>query len=181
MNWLIKNFLRGVVIVVPIALTIYLIYEAFVRIDRLLSLKTPGLGIAITFGGCVLLGAVASNFIVRKFLQLTETVFRRAPLVRLVYASLRDLLEAFVGDKKRFDQAVAVSIGGDGLRTLGFVTQNDLGFLGLPGDVAVYLPFSYSVAGTLLVVPASRVTKLEADSASVMALIVSGGVSRAGS
>lgn len=181
MNWLIKNFLRGVVIVVPIALTIYLIYEAFVRIDRLLNLKTPGLGIAITFGGCVLLGAVASNFIVRKFLQLTETLFRRAPLVRLVYASLRDLLEAFVGDKKRFDQAVAVSIGSDGLRTLGFVTQNDLAFLGLPGDVAVYLPFSYSVAGTLLVVPADRVTKLAADSASVMALIVSGGVSRAGS
>ena len=82
MNWLIKNFLRGVVIVVPIALTIYLIYEAFVRIDRLLNLKTPGLGIAITFGGCVLLGAVASNFVVRKFLQLTEALFRRAPLVR---------------------------------------------------------------------------------------------------
>lgn len=178
MNWLIKNFLRGLVIVVPIALTIYLIYEAFVRIDRLLDLKTPGLGIVVTFGGCVVIGALASNFVVRKFLQLTETVFRRAPLVRLVYASLRDLLEAFVGDKKRFDQPVAVAIG-EGVRTLGFVTQNDLGFLGLPGEVAVYFPFSYSMAGSLLVVPAARVTRLEADSASVMALIVSGGVSRA--
>ncbi len=177
MNWLIKNFLRGLVIVVPIALTLYLIYEAFVRIDRLLDLKTPGLGIAVTFGGCVLLGAIASNFVVKKFLQLTETIFRRAPLVRLIYSSLRDLLEAFVGDKKRFDQPVAVSIGAE-LRTLGFVTQADLGFLGLPGEVAVYVPFSYSVAGSLLVVPAARVTKLDADSASVMALIVSGGVSR---
>src|SRR5258708_34641619 len=175
MNWLIKNFLRGVVIVAPIALTIYLIDEAVVRIDRLLELKTPGLGIALTFGGCVVIGALASNFIVRKFLPLTETLFRRAPLVRLVYASRRDLLEAFVGDKKRFDQPVAVSIGDDGLRTLGFVTQNDLGFLGLPDDVAVYFPFSYSVAGTLLIVPAARVTKLDAVSASVMALIVSGG------
>jgi len=177
MNWLIKNFLRGLVIVVPIALTLYLIYEAFVRIDRLLDLKTPGLGIAVTFGGCVLLGAIASNFVVKKFLQLTETIFRRAPLVRLIYASLRDLLEAFVGDKKRFDQPVAVSVGAD-LRTLGFVTQADLTFLGLPGDVAVYVPFSYSMAGSLLIVPAARVTKLDADSASVMALIVSGGVSR---
>src|ERR1700682_14995 len=110
MNWLIKNFLRGVVIVVPIALTVYLMYEAFVRIDRLLDLKTPGLGIAITFGGCILIGALASSFVVRKFRQLPEPVFRRAPLVRLIYVSLRDLLEAFVGDKKRFDQPVAVSI-----------------------------------------------------------------------
>src|SRR5437762_3028168 len=114
MNWLIKNFLRGLVIVVPIALTIYLIYEAFVRIDRLLDLKTPGLGIVVTFGGCVVIGALASNFIVRKFLQVTETVFRRAPLVRLIYASVRDLLEAFVGDKKRFNQPVAVAVG-DGM------------------------------------------------------------------
>jgi uncharacterized membrane protein len=178
MNWLIKNFLRGVVIVVPIALTVYLIYEAFVRIDRLLALKIPGLGFAVTIGGCIVIGALASNFVVRKFLQLTEALFRRAPLVRLVYSSLRDLLEAFVGDKKRFDQPVAVALV-DGVRTLGFVTQGDLGFLGLPGEVAVYFPFSYSVAGSLLVVPAARVMKLEADSAAVMALIVSGGVSRA--
>jgi uncharacterized membrane protein len=177
MNWLIKNFLRGLVIVVPIALTLYLIYEAILRIDRLLDLKVPGLGIAVTFVGCVLLGAVASNFVVRKFLQGTEALFRRAPLVRLVYVSLRDLLEAFVGDKKRFDRPVAVSITGD-VRTLGFVTQSDLGFLGLPGEVAVYLPFSYSMAGSLLVVPAHRVTPLTAESSSVMALIVSGGVSR---
>lgn len=180
MNWLIKNFLRGVVIVVPIALTIYLIYEAVMRIDRLLELKTPGLGILVTFGGCVVIGALASNFIVKKFLGLTEAVFRRAPLVRLVYTSLRDLLEAFVGDKKRFDQPVAVGLT-DGVRTLGFVTQGDLGFIGLPGEVAVYFPFSYSMAGSLLVVPAARVMKLEADSASVMALIVSGGVSRGSS
>jgi uncharacterized membrane protein len=176
MNWLIKNFLRGLVIVVPIALTVYLIYEAFVRIDRLLDLKTPGLGIVVTFGGCVVIGAIASNFFVRKFLGLTEAIFRRAPLVRLIYTSLRDLLEAFVGDKKRFDQPVAVTLTGE-LRTLGFVTQGDLTALGLPGDVAVYVPFSYSMAGSLVVVPAGQVTRLNADSASVMALIVSGGVS----
>ena len=83
------------------------------------------LGIAVTFGGCVLIGALASNFAVKKFLQLTEAVFRRAPIVRLVYAALRDLLEAFVGDKKRFDQPVSVAITGD-VHALGFVTQQVL-------------------------------------------------------
>jgi uncharacterized membrane protein len=177
MNWIVKNFLRGLIIVVPIALTLYLLYEAFVRIDRLLSLKTPGLGFAITIVMIIALGALASNFVVRKFVELTDAVFTRAPLVRLIYASIRDLLEAFVGDQKRFNQPVAVSLAGE-LRALGFVTQDDLSFLSLPGEVAVYLPFSYSVAGTLVVVPRARVQRLAVDSASMMALVVSGGVSR---
>lgn len=177
MNWLIKNFLRGLIIVVPIALTIYILYQAFVRIDQLLRLPTPGAGFLITIAGTILIGALASNFVVRGVLRLTEAVFTRAPLVRLIYASVRDLLEAFVGDKKRFDQPVAVGLTG-GLRTLGFVTQHDLSFLGLPGEVAVYLPFSYSVAGMVVIVPAASVERLAIDSASVMALIVSGGVSR---
>jgi Uncharacterized conserved protein len=177
MNWLVKNFLRGLVIVVPIALTLYLLYEAFTWIDRLLNLKTPGAGFAITVIAVIVIGALASNLFVRKFLRLTETVFTRAPLVRLVYASIRDLLEAFVGDKKRFDQPVAVTIT-EGVRTLGFVTQDDLGFLAMDGQVAVYLPFSYSMSGTLVIVARARVERLAVDSASVMALVVSGGVSR---
>ncbi len=177
MNWLIKNFLRGLVIVVPIALTIYLFYEGFIRIDRLLNVPIPGVGFVVMVVLLILIGALASNFFVRKFLQLTELLFTRAPLVRLIYASIRDLLEAFVGDKKRFNRPVAVSLV-DGVRTLGFVTQDDLSFLGLSGQVAVYLPFSYSMAGSLVIVPTARVEPLTIDSASIMALVVSGGVSR---
>jgi len=177
MNWLIKNFLRGLVIVVPIALTLYLLYEAFVRIDRLLNLPTPGAGFAIMIVAIIAIGAVASNFFVRKFLQLADLIFTRAPIVRLIYAAIRDLLEAFVGDQKRFNQPVAVSLM-DGVRTIGFMTQEDLGFLSMPGHVAVYLPFSYSMAGGLVVVPGSRIERLPIDSAAVMALVISGGVSR---
>lgn len=177
MNWIVKNFLRGLVIVVPIALTIYLIYEAFTRIDRLLDLKTPGLGFAVTIVGVVAIGALASNFVGRELLRMAEAVFTRMPLVRLIYSSIRDLLEAFVGDKKRFNQPVAVSITDD-VRTVGFVTQEDLNFLSMPGDVAVYLPFSYSMAGSLIVVPRARIQRLGIDSASAMAFVVSGGVSR---
>lgn len=178
MNWLIKNFLRGLVIVVPIALTIYIVYEVFIRIDRLLPYHLPpGVGFLALIAAIVLLGAIASNFVVRRFLRLTDAIFTRAPLVRLIYASLKDLLEAFVGDKKRFDRPVTVALSDD-VRTLGFMTQDDLAFLSLPGEVAVYMPFSYSMSGCVVVVPKSRVAPIAADSASVMALIVSGGVSR---
>jgi len=177
MNWIVKNFLRGLVILVPIVLTGYLFYEAFVRIDRLLDMSVPGLGFLVTFLIVLLTGVLASNFFVREFFALTEWVFRKAPFVRIVYASIKDLLEAFVGDKKRFDRPVAVAISSS-VRTLGFVTQDDLAFISMPGFVAVYLPFCYSVAGSLIVVSSSQVEQLEADSAQVMALIVSGGVSR---
>ncbi|MGZ7041604.1 MAG: DUF502 domain-containing protein [Thermoanaerobaculia bacterium] len=180
MNWIVKNFLRGLIIVVPIAVSLYVVYRAFVAADALLPMRIPGLGIVIVFAGIVVMGAIASNFVIGKLLQVTELVFTRAPLVRIIYAAIRDLLEAFVGDKKRFDRPVAVSLTGSGdLMTLGFVTQDDLTFLSLPGHVAVYLPFSYSMAGSVIVVPAARVRPLPSDSASVMALIVSGGVSRA--
>jgi uncharacterized membrane protein len=180
MNWIIKNFLRGLIIVVPIAVTVYVVCRAFIAADALLPMRIPGLGLAIVVTSIVVIGALARNFVVGKLLRLTEAVFTRAPLVRIIYAAIRDLLEAFVGDKKGFDRPVAVSLTESGdLMTLGFVTQDDLTFLSLPGRVAVYLPFSYSVAGSVIVVPASRVRPLPSDSASVMALIVSGGVSRA--
>jgi uncharacterized membrane protein len=179
MNWLLKNFLRGLVIVVPFAVTIYILYESFVRLDRLLAMPFPGLGLLILLVATVLIGALAGNFVGRNLLRLTEAVFTRAPIVRIIYAAIKDLLEAFVGDKKRFDKPVAVSLtAAADVRALGFVTQDDLAFLSLPGDVAVYLPFSYSIAGALVIVPRARVERLDADSASIMALVVSGGVSR---
>ena len=92
MNWIVKNFLRGLVIVVPIALTIYLIYTAFIKIDRLLNLPWPGVGLLVIVVAMIGIGALASNFFIRKFLQLTDALFNRAPLVRLIYASIRDLL-----------------------------------------------------------------------------------------
>jgi uncharacterized membrane protein len=181
MNWLIKNFLRGLVIVVPIAITIYVVVEAFIWVDRLLALRTPGLGFAITVAVIIAVGVLASNIVGRTLLRLTETIFTRAPIVRIVYASVKDLLEAFVGDKKRFDKPVAVALTADGaVKSFGFVTQEELDFLAMPGHVAVYLPFSYSMAGGLVVVPRERVERVDADSASMMALVVSGGVSRVG-
>ncbi len=179
MNWLLKNFLRGLVIVVPIALTIYVFYQTFMAIDRLLHLETPGLGVAIIIIGVILIGALASNFVIRRVLHLTETVFTRAPLVRIIYSAIKDLLEAFVGNKRRFDRPVTVSLSESGdVRFFGFVTREDLADFALPGHVAVYLPFSYTWDGSLVVVPRARVQPLQADSASIMALVVSGGVSR---
>jgi len=177
MNWLIKNFLRGLVIVVPIALTVYLLYQTFLRLDQLLQVKTPGLGLVILLGAIIAIGALAGNFVGRRLFALTETLFTKAPIIRIVYSAIKDLLEAFVGNKRRFDRPVAIAVS-EGVRAFGFITRDDLTALGMPGDVAVYIPFSYTWDGCLLVVARERVTPIEADSSSVLSLVVSGGVSR---
>ncbi len=177
MNWIIKNFLRGLVIVVPFAVTIYLLYQTFVTLDRLLKLEYPGLGVAVLVLATIVIGALASNFLGRRLFGLTEKLFTKAPIVRIIYAAIKDLLEAFVGNKRRFDRPVSVQVSAD-VKVFGFITRDDLGTLGAAGEVAVYVPFSYTWDGCLLVVPKARVTAIEADSASIMALVVSGGVSR---
>ena len=177
MNWIIKNFLRGLVIVVPFAVTIYLLYQTFVTLDRLLKLEYPGLGVAVLVLATIVIGALASNFLGRRLFGLTEKLFTKAPIVRIIYSAIKDLLEAFVGNKRRFDRPVSVQVSAD-VKVFGFITRDDLGTLGAAGEVAVYVPFSYTWDGCLLVVPKARVTAIEADSASIMALVVSGGVSR---
>lgn len=182
MNWLVKNFLRGLVIIVPVAATLWVLYRAFDIVDNLLGpsilgYRAPGLGLGVILAVTILVGALASNYVGHTLVRLMDSLFARAPLVRIIYGAFKDLLEAFVGDKKRFNHPVAVAVG-ESATTLGFVTQDDLTFLSMSDRVAVYLPFSYSMAGILLIVPASRVTPLDNDSASIMALIVSGGVSR---
>lgn len=176
MNWLIKNFLRGLVIVVPIALTVYLLYQSFQAIDQLLDLPVPGMGLGILIAALVAIGALAGNFVGREVLRVTETIFTKAPIVRIVYGAIRDLLEAFVGKKRRFDRAVTLKVT-EHVTVFGFITRDDLASLALPGQVAVYVPFSYTWDGCLLVVPRERVVPVEADSANIMALVMSGGVS----
>lgn len=177
MNWLIKNFLRGLVIVVPIAVTVYLLYQAFVTLDQLLEMRYTGMGVAVLVTATIAIGALASNFLGRRLFGLAETLFTKAPIVRIIYAAIKDLLEAFVGNKRRFDRPVTVRVGEE-VKMFGFITQDDLGALASPGDVAVYVPFSYTWDGCLMIVPRERVQPIAADSASVLALVVSGGVSR---
>lgn len=181
MRALVNYFLRGVAVVAPLAVTGYVCWRLFVAVDSWLGLPVPGAGFALTILGFVLVGFLASTFLARGLFGLVERVLTRLPFVRLLYGSTKDLLNAFVGEQRRFDRPVIVALYPDaGGEAMGFVTQSALEHLGLGGRVAVYLPFSYSVAGHVLLFPADRVRPVAADSADVMAFLVSGGVTRVG-
>ena len=178
MKQLFKYFLRGLVLVAPIGITLYICYVAFVAIDRLLPTPIPGAGFVITIAAVTLFGFLASNLLARSVLSIVERLLERLPFVRLLYSSTRDLLNAFVGEKRRFDKPVLVSLEpGGNVKAFGFLTQESLELIGMPGHAAVYLPQSYNFAGQVLVVPKIQITMLAAASSDVMAFIVSGGVS----
>jgi uncharacterized membrane protein len=89
------------------------------------------------------------------------------------------MLNAFVGEKKRFDKPVLVSITSDkAVKVLAFLTSESLASLGIADSVTVYMPQSYGLAGHILVVPSDRVERIDADAAEVMAFIISGGVTQ---
>ncbi len=173
-----QYFLQGLLFLIPLFATVYVIYWIFVKIDRILKLPVPGLGFVATVVFITLIGFVASNFLTRNIVHLVDRIFARLPLVKMIYSAIKDLVNAFVGDKKSFNRPVQVVVDREqNLRVLGFATRESLESLGMENSMAVYLPQSYNFAGNLIIVDKNEVIPLAADPGEVMKLIVSGGVS----
>lgn len=175
MNRVVRYFFQGLIVLVPIAVTAYVLTATFTAIDGWLDLPVPGLGVVAAVAGVVAIGFLTSLFLVRPLVRAFDALLDRLPLIKLIYGSVRDLLSAVVGEEKRFDRPVLVRVG-DGVELIGFVTRDSLDELGAPGRVAVYVPQAYNFAGQLLVVAADRVMPLEASGADAMTLAVSAGV-----
>jgi uncharacterized membrane protein len=173
-----RYFLRGSLVLVPLAATIYIVFMILRTIDQILPIGVPGLGFVLTIGLIVLVGFLTSNVLGRTIFDAAERALTKLPFVKLVYSSIRDLIGAFVGDRKSFDKPVIVTLAlGSGVKALGFVTRDGLERIGFSDHVAVYLPQSYNFAGNLVVVPRAQVEPLDVDTADLMTFIVSGGVS----
>lgn len=188
-------FLQGLLYVVPVVVTVYVVVTVVGYVDDIIR-SLPyfshysngeygliGWGVAILVVLICIAGWIMPILLSTPIAGLMHRVLNSTPLVGIVYSSVRDLMSAFVGKKKKFGQPVMVSMDDVGIvHRLGFVTQDDMGKLA--GDVAngmvsVYLPSSYGLLGDLIVVPRSKVKPIDANSADVMKFVVSGGVSKA--
>ncbi len=186
MRTIVKYFLRGLLICVPILVTVFILLWAFTSLDKLFSkllpfIRVPGLGLLlgllVTIGGIFLIGLFASNFVGKKLFGIVEKVFTKLPLVKLLYGSIKDIVEAFAGEEKKFDKPVIASLGAGGAKVMGFITSQTMENIGLTDYVAVYLPQSYNFAGNVLLFKKDSVQTLDIDSSKAMSFIVSGGVS----
>ncbi len=193
MNRLLKYLLQGILLVVPLAITVVVIIKILSWIDNIipdnfipLTLPVvgetsvgsiPGIGILTLLLSLTVLGFLGNTFIAEPFMNYFKKALNRAPLIKVIYTSVKDLLGAFVGKEKKFTHPVMVKMEGDNLYRLGFITQENLEKLGLGKEfTAVYFPHSYAFSGNLFIVETKNIKVLDAKSADVMKFIVSGGV-----
>lgn len=177
MKLLLKYFFEGLLFLVPMAVTVYIVTWIFSTVDGLIPAPIPGVGFFLTLLIIICIGFLASNVFTKSFLNLIEKIFAKVPLVKLLYSTVKDLIGAFVGDKKSFDKPVIVTLFPQGTaKAIGFITKESLEPFGLNDHVAVYFPQSYNFAGNLLIFPKEQITPLDKDSSEVMAFIVSAGV-----
>ncbi len=180
-------FVQGLIITVPVAITGYVLYKMVALIGSFVSLFgtivspfiDPFIVIIIALLLIFLMGLLGSSIILRPLFSLFDHALEHTPVVKTIYTSIKDLLSAFVGSKKRFNKPVLVTINKENnIQQLGFITQEDLSELKIAkGTMAVYVPLSYSFSGNLLIVPVDHITFVDASSHEVMKFIVSGGVS----
>ncbi|WP_462266049.1 DUF502 domain-containing protein [Mucilaginibacter sp.] len=188
---LIRYFVKGLLVVVPLGVAFFLIYWAVAGIDNALNISTilwvnpktgkpvyiPGLGIFSVLLVILISGILLTNVVTDPIKGWFNRWLNRLPLFKFLYSSVKDLTEAFVGEEKKFNEPVLVQVNEFGLKKIGFLTQKDLSSLGLPGEVAVYFPYSYSFAGQVVIVSADKITHLNKNAAEVMKFVISGGVS----
>jgi len=193
---LLKYFLQGLVILAPIIITAWAVFSLFNYIDNILPnfihtlfpvfykpdaegniQKIPGLGFVIIVVIIVLTGWISSSFIVGKVVEFLDHILERTPVIRFIYTAVKDFLEAFAGEKRKFDKPVLVSVDAADVWRMGFMTQDNGGRFGLQDHVVVYVPHSYAVSGIVYVVPIEKVKLLTGiSSTEAMKFALGGGV-----
>ena len=175
---LLNYFFQGLIILAPITITVYILYVILKFVDELIPINIPGIGILIVLFGVTFTGFLASTFIGRPVIAYFNKLLNKAHLLKTVINSIKDLLGAFVGKKKKFNEPVLVMMNKESnIEQMGFVTCKDLTMVGIPGNkIAVYIPFSFTFTGYMFVVPSENITPLKASSMDAIKFIISGGV-----
>ncbi len=184
-NKFIKYFLQGLILCIPLGLTIIVFVQIFNFFGNLFlffaftdsNFLNSLISISIFLAFVTLLGVLASSYLFQKLFEVLELKLENAPLIRHIYSPIKDFMNAFVGNKKKFTKPVLVLTNPQAnIQEIGFITQDDLSELKIKDRCAVYLPYSYSFSGRMVVVPKEQITFLEIDGSDAMKFIISGGV-----
>ena len=173
MNTLGKLFLKGLAVVIPITLTLAILWWMAAGAERLMGsiLKfvmpggwyIPGMGLAAGLALVVLIGLLSHVIIFQKIFHLGDAIFHRLPLVKTIYNAIKDFIGYLNPDKDSgMNKVVMVQLPGQTFQLIGFVTReqfDDLPFSPIAEDpVAVYMPMSYQIGGYTLFLPRNCLT-----------------------
>jgi uncharacterized membrane protein len=193
---LLTLFLQGMVVLAPIGITLWVVIGLFNFVDSILpnvmhalapSLwelgedgqvkKIPGTGFLVVVLLVLFTGWISSLFFFSKVLAMFDNLLEKTPGVKYIYSSVKDFLEAFAGNKKKFDKPVLVNVDAPGVWRIGFITQASSVALGMTDLITVYVPHSYAISGITYLVPSTHIKLLTGISAAdAMKYTISGGV-----
>jgi len=175
-----NNFVQGVIILAPIGITTYLLFQLFDKIDGILRpyLNIPGLGFVIIIAFVILVGWISSSFLMGRLINFFDRWLEKTPGVKFIYSSVKDFFEAFAGEKRKFNKSVLINVFADDVWIVGFITDEELQKFEIGADkIAVYVPQAYNFAGQLYLLPRHRVRAIEnITSGQAMKYTVTGGV-----
>ena len=189
-------FFQGVVVLAPIGVTIWVVVSLFNWVDNILPNllnfifpiqfaevngqipKVTGLGFVVAITLVLLVGWLSSLFFVERLVSIFDKILEKTPGVKIIYSSVKDFLEAFAGNKKKFDQPVLVNVDATDVWRIGFITQDNTEHFGLNEFVTVYVPHSYAISGITYIVSPDRIKKMPkgVNASEAMKYVVSGGV-----
>jgi len=175
-------FLKGLLVLTPVAITFYILYSMFLLTDGLFKgmleragLYFPGFGVIVTLAVIFLVGLLASNWLTNRFLNYLDKIFNKVPLLGSIYGIIKDTVNSFSANKKGFSRLVVVNMSNE-LKLLGFLTNDEESAFIPKGYVAVYLMQSMQWAGNLILVPEEKVQQLEVSSEDALKFIASAGL-----
>lgn len=175
-------FLKGLFVLTPIAITLYILYKMFLVTDGLFKglleragLYFPGFGVIVTLAVIFLVGLLASNWLTNRLLNYLDKIFIKVPLLGSIYGIIKDTVNSFSANKKGFSRLVLVNMSNE-LKLLGFLTNDEESAFIPKGYVAVYLMQSMQWAGNLILVPEEKVQQLEVSSEEALKFIASAGL-----
>lgn len=187
---------QGVVVLAPIGVTIWVVVSLFNWVDNFLPNllhfispvqfaevngqvpKVTGLGFLVAIILVLLVGWLSSLFFVERLMSIFDKLLEKTPGVKIIYSSVKDFLEAFAGNKKKFDEPVLVNVDSTDVWRIGFITQKSTEHFGLKEFVTVYVPHSYAISGITYIVSPERIKKMPkgVNASEAMKYVVSGGV-----
>lgn len=167
MKYINQTFFKGLIVVLPITLTFYLLVWASVKVESIFGstiemligkwLYIPGLGILVTLLFIFLVGLLVSNYITGRFFQWLTQSLERIPLIKVIYNPLKDLMALIPGKSSSKSPQRVVLVPWMGVQALGLVTREELDELPGMNLIAVYIPLSYMLGGITILVEKEKV------------------------
>jgi len=166
---LLQLFLQGLIVLAPIGITLWVVLGLFNYVDGFLPnivynlapdllekdaagnlRRMPGLGFIVVVSLVLLVGWLSSLFVVGRLVAVFDTVLERTPGIKFIYSSVKDFIEAFAGNKKKFDKPVLVNVDGADVWRIGFITQQSSKEMGMEWHLTVYVPHSMPFLALLI-------------------------------